>query len=844
VKHPHPGTAEGRDESSLGAGEAHADAILDAALDAVLTIDHLGRVREFNRAAESTFGYAREDVLGRKLAQLIVPPEFRDAYQRSLARLLENEARPGEGGLLGRRLEVPAMRANGEVFPAQLAISRVDLPGLPIFTACIHDLSEQSQAEERLRAAEFRYRTLVEQLPFVVYVDSPDSPVSEPLYLSPQLEALLGRTPREWLATPGLYEESIHPDDRGRVLAQKRAAYEHGSALRVEYRMLAADGRVVWVEDQSVLVQPPDGGQPFRQGFALDVTDRKLAEEAVQSAETRFRSLVEQLPLAVYVDHVDEASSNIYTSPQIEPMLGYSPEEWRTDPLLFVRLLHPDDSEQVLAAHAHTHSTREPLCLEYRLIARDGRVVWIHDEARIIDAGGTSVLQGYMLDVTERREAEERLRRQAFHDPLTGLANRALFADRVQHALVPREQSVAHAGVLFLDLDDFKGVNDTLGHLAGDTLLCDVGARLRAAVAPSHTVARLGGDEFAILVEAIDEPAAAGEVAERLLAALQPPFTVSGHELFVTASIGIAIGADADELVRAADVAMYRAKATGKAQYAYYVPTMDEAVLGRLQLIADLRRARVSEEFLLHYQPTVDLRTNAIVGLEALVRWRHPEHGVLLPGAFVPAAEETGLIVEIGRWVLAEACRYAAGWRRRLPEDPLKLSVNVSARQLQHPGFVDDVRDALAGSGLPGGALTLEITESVVAEARDDTAALLVALKELGVGLALDDFGTGYSSLSLLQHLAVDTLKVDRSFMAAVEATDGRPALVRAIVELGRALGLTVVAEGIETAGQAAALRSLGCRFAQGFYFAPPLGEPELEELLVASAGRAGSPAA
>jgi diguanylate cyclase (GGDEF)-like protein/PAS domain S-box-containing protein len=711
-----PGTKGAGDPGSprSGADRAYAAAILDAALDAVITIDYGGKVLEFNRAAESTFGYEREEVIGRELAELIVPPESREAHRRALARWTDEGPGPGAGSLLGRTVEVHAMRAGGELFPAELAISRVDLPGPPLFTACIRDISERRAAEERLRAT-----------------------------------------------------------------------------------------------------------------------------------QSRFRTLVEQLPLAVYIDAVDEVSSNIYTSPQLEPMLGYTVDEWQSDPLLFVRTLHPDDRDRALAAHAHTHSTREPLSIDYRLIARDGRVIWVHDEARVVDGGdGAPVLQGYLLDITERRAMDELLRQQAFEDPLTGLANRALFADRVQHALELREQSGGQTAVLFLDIDDFKRVNDTLGHPAGDTLLCEAGARLRAALSPSHTVARLGGDEFAILVEEDLDPAAVADVAERLLSALQEPFSIQGSELFVTASVGIAVGDDAEELLRSADVAMYRAKASGKAQHRFYNPTMDEALLGRLELIAELRQADLAEELVLHYQPAVDLRTSAIVGVEALVRWQHPTRGLLAPGEFIPAAEETLLIDGIGRWVLEEACRQAARWRQELGDRAPVMGVNVSARQLERAVLIDDVRAVLQESGLDPSDLTLEITESALAHGHDEARAGVRALQELGVRLALDDFGSGYSSLSLLQELPVDILKVDRSFVEGIETTGRRTALLRAIVEIARALGLIVVAEGVENARQAAALRRLGCPLAQGFYFARPLPEAEIDALLRVSGRQADSPAA
>jgi diguanylate cyclase (GGDEF)-like protein/PAS domain S-box-containing protein len=821
--------------NDLPRGEAYADAILDAALDAVITIDHRGSVLEFNRAAERIFGFRKQDVLGRELAALIVPPEHREGHRRALARWSEHGPGPGAGELLGSRMEVEAMRADGSVFPAELAISRVDVPGPPLFTACIRDVSDRKEAEARLHAAEFRYRTLVEQLPLISYVTS-EGDERRPLYLSPQIDVVLGYTSEHWIATPGLYERSLHPDDRERVLAENRAAYDEGAALRIEYRMVGADGRLVWVEDQSVLVHPPEGGEPFRQGFAIDITERKLAEEAVRRAELRFRTLVEQLPLTVYIDRVDDQSSNIYSSPQVEPLLGYSPEEWARNPSLFDDVLHPDDHERVLAAHARTHATGEPLNVEYRLVARDGRVVWVQDEARLIadPDGGAPVLQGYLLDVTDRKDAEDQLRHQAFHDPLTGLPNRALFMDRLEHSLLVREVG-AHAAVLFLDLDDFKAVNDSYGHPAGDALLRSVGLRLGAALSPLQTVARIGGDEFAVLVEDRNGLADVADAAERLLGQFEAPFEVEGREVFVTASVGVALGRDSDELLRTANVAMYRAKEAGGAQYVVYAPRMSEGAAGRMELVADLRRATVEEEFVLRYQPAVALATGSLVGLEALVRWQHPSRGLLAPSAFIALAEETGRIVEIGSWVLREACRQGAAWRALLPEGTdLKVTANVSPRQVRRPGLLHVVEEALKASGLEPSALTLEITESVLAGPRDELIEVLEEVTALGVDLALDDFGTGYSSLSLLHDLPVQTLKIDRAFVGALGTGGERTAFVKAIIDLAQALGLEVVGEGIETPMHANALRRLGCRVGQGFYFAGPLAASDVDELLAA----------
>jgi len=560
----------------------------------------------------------------------------------------------------------------------------------------------------------------------------------------------------------------------------------------------------------------------------------RASEERLRVAEERFRALVEQLPLVVYVDAIDDESSNIYSSPQVEAMLGYPLDEWKRDRDLFVRILHPEDRETVLDAHRRAHEG-DGLSLEYRLIARDGRVVWVHDEARTILApsGVPVALQGYLLDVTEKREAEERLRHQAFHDPLTGLPNRALFKQRVEEAIARSRPGGPGVALLILDIDDFKTVNDRFGHMDADAVLYDVGSRLRVALPPTVTVARIGGDEFAALVESDDPAGDAGKAAGAVCEALRAPTQMAGVEIFVTASIGVATGDDVDGVFRRADLAMYRAKANGKAQSVVYDRSLDDAVGERLSLLGELRRARVEEEFVLHYQPVVDLQTGAVVGAEALLRWAHPTRGIVAPNDFVPIAEESGLIVPLGCWVLQEACNQLAAWRASEPAaQALHMSVNVSARQLQATAFVDEVRAALAAAGLEPQALVLEITEAAVVHDPASAAEMLAALRSMGVGLVLDDFGTGYSSLAMLDALPFDGMKLDRTSVMRIGDSGGAVPLVRAIVDLGRALGLSLVAEGIENEHQLAELRRLGVREGQGFRFARPLPASGFEELL------------
>jgi diguanylate cyclase (GGDEF)-like protein len=473
-----------------------------------------------------------------------------------------------------------------------------------------------------------------------------------------------------------------------------------------------------------------------------------------------------------------------------------------------------------------------------------------------IDTGQGLGLVGMVQDVTDRRRLEAELAHRAFHDPLTGLANRALFADRVAHALARAGRQPETAAVLYVDLDDFKGVNDTLGHAAGDALLAVVAARLLNATRGCDTVARLGGDEFAVLLENVRDEADATTVAERVLAAVSTPAAVGGRLVGPRASVGIARaapGTSAEELLRDADTAMYDAKARGAGGLVHFAPAMREAVVTQRALEADLRAAADAGEFRLAYQPIVALDDGAggsaaggacVAGVEALLRWTHPARGAIPPAEFIPIAERTGAIMAVGRWVLEAACREAAGWRARGGAPAPSVTVNVSARQLDDAGLVDDVRSALAAAGLPAARLVLEITESALMQNTELTLARLHALKSLGVQLAVDDFGTGYSSLAYLQRFPVDVLKIDKSFVDGVALGGPDAALARTIVALGQMLGLRTVAEGVEDAAQRDHLRALGCGYAQGYLFARPLAPDALAALLSAADCAPPSPGA
>ena len=587
----------------------------------------------------------------------------------------------------------------------------------------------------------------------------------------------------------------------------------------------------------------PHRSMPFATSFGDDAASLTATAPRPAGADVAFHHLVETIPAITYthVQQLDGTPKTAYVSPQVERLLGWAPEEYLAHPEHWFVHVHPVDRERVGAAVASAIATGQPLDVEYRVTARDGRIVWLRDQATLGEASppGSQVWQGVQFDVSDSKTTESHLHLLAFYDSLTGLPNRRLCVQRLESLL--SHSPPPKVALLFIDLDRFKFINDGIGHAAGDELLTAVAQRLAARVDGYGSLARYGGDEFVATLEGI----AAADVetlAQTILDALRRPFNVNGFELSVDGTIGVAFASPEistpDALLRAADVALYRAKADGRGVYAVYDPALDRGKPDHVEREAELRRALESGEFQIAYQPVVDIATGEILSVEALLRWNHPERGLLRPSAFISFANETGLIVPLGRWVIAEACRQMRRWQEEFPAvRSLCLSVNLSGRQFRQGTLVKDVALVLDETGLAPQNLALEIKEGDALADASAIAATLREFKRLGIRVTIDDFGHGLSALGSLTRFAVDDLKIDGSRVSRLESDQQEVGIVRALVSMAKAMGLDVTAGAVESHEQLIVLRELGVDRAQGQHFAPPLMAEEIERLFRNGAG-------
>jgi diguanylate cyclase (GGDEF)-like protein/PAS domain S-box-containing protein len=778
---------------------------------------------EANDTACTLLGYARDELLEISPSSLMAADKLREINEALLteqALLSDTDLRTKDGGKLPVRIH------------ARLQV----LDGKHTVLAVCHDRRNDGTPSEALLDVERRYANIFQNAVEGIYQSTQDGRI---IRANKALARLLGYgDPGELMtAAPDIMLRSyLHPEQRTELLNRIE---KDGFYADVEFQMTRRDGSTIWVSDNSRVVRDKSGKVEYYEGTLQDITPRKLAEEALAQSEEKYRTLVDMSQDGVFLS---SRGGLVYVNGAFAAMLGYKPEEMTG--LSFSSLLAPEDrhSSNAFEEEYVLHASHELHELRFMHKDEKSRIVAAVTVAHV-PFRGTPAVTGTVRDITAQKRSEQELLKGAYHDPLTDLPNRSFFMERLQQTLehVGKRNSDRFA-VLFLDLDRFKLINDSLGHSFGDRVLVSIARRLRTCLRPADLIARYGGDEFTILVENITGLDDATAVADRVHEELARAITVDGHEVFTNASIGIVINAPhykhPDEILRDADTAMYRAKAAGKAGYVVFDDAMHESAKANLKLETDLRQGLQRSEFRVFYQPVMDLSANKLSGFEALVRWEHPTQGLLGPEHFLAVAEETGLIIPIGWWVMETACAQFAAWKKKfkhLGED-ITMSVNIANRQFAHWVLPQRVARVLDVTGIKPKNLCLEITETVFMDNPALAVETIARLRSVGVNLQMDDFGTGYSSLSALRRFKIDTLKIDRSFITGIEKARADRAIVRTITVLAADLGMDVVAEGIEDARQVELLRALGCRKGQGYFFSKPMSVPDADKYLAALA--------
>lgn len=788
--------------------------------NAALLRDPEGTILAVNAAFEALFGLEAGEVVGDDLRAVLFPvgdgdPD--DSWSLAGAAFLRETRWQAMGGVAV------------DVTVTQFPVGTVD--DKPVSCVIYRDISNRRRAEEQLRAAERKYRSIFENAVEGIFQTTPQGRYLE---VNRTLARIYGfQTIPEMVEyfrdiKNQLYVDPSRRDDFVRELAATDEVHNFESQIRKK------DGTVIWISENARVVRNARGEPEYYEGTVVDITARKRAEAELATQRAYFSQLFANSPQAITL--IDMHRNIVDANKGFEALFGYRIEDIQGFGMR--DFIVPDalmtECENLRVAILAGKSVMRETVRHHK----DGRAIPVSMIGFPIEIGGETQGIVYIYqDISERKAFEEQITHQAFHDALTGLPNRSLLADRLDRALTrAKRHGDAQYAVLMIDLDKFKGINDTLGHLAGDVLLKEVARRLSSCVRSMDTVARLGGDEFAIILEELRAKKEVMAVVERIGTTLGKPLNLCGTTVTIGASIGIVLRtreyASAEDILRDADIAMYRAKEQGRGAM-IFDRRMHQEILDTMSLEAELRLALTRGELFLHYQPIVSVHDGGIEGFEALVRWDHPIRGIVPPTRFIPLAEETGLILPLGRFVISEACRQLRDWQREIPEAAgLSVSVNVSCRQFVKDGLVEHVAAVLAETGLDPAGLKLEITESVLMHDPRHTARELSRLKALGVKIAIDDFGTGYSSLSYLRQLPIDHLKIDRSFISGEADSGESQEIVKSIISLARSLGLTVVAEGVERADQLERLRRADCDKAQGFMFSRPVGREDAARLI------------
>jgi diguanylate cyclase (GGDEF)-like protein/PAS domain S-box-containing protein len=782
-------------------------AIFGATIDAIVT--------SWNAAAEELFGWKAEEIIGQPLS-VLAPGGWSSEQVQVRARL--------NAGGAAERFESTRRRKDGTLVDVLITASRaIDEAGNVVGLSVIaHDITESRLAQRALEASQRRLAEAQQ----IAHVGSFELDVVTGEWTrSAEQCRILGLDPaRE--ADPGEFVSMIHPDDRSVFGDAWADATQCGVPVDFALRITRADSQQRHIRVRALPEVAADGTVVRLAGTVLDDTEQIEAERVRRAAEARFEIIFEQAGIGAVILGLDGVPSRVNAAAC--ELLARPADQLVGRP--WTDYNHPDDAAPGPAVRARLAAGHDTFEDERRYVRPDGSVVWASTHVTLVRdaAGEPHYLLAQLADITARKQLEHELAHQALHDSLTGLPNRALLTDRLVHSLAGSRRRGWQLGVLFLDLDGFKMVNDSLGHACGDDVLRQAADRIGRAIRPGDTVARFGGDEFVVVCDEVSDQEIE-RIAVRILDALSQPCHIGAQEVSVTASLGIALAdqdATPESLLRDSDAAMYLAKERGQGRFELFDQVLRDKADRLLATASALRHALDRGEFLVHYQPIVDLGTGAMVGAEALLRWQHPDRGLVSPAEFIPTAEETGLIVAIGAWVLEQACRQLVVWQ--VSEPSMTVAVNLSVRQMLAPDIAGMIEGVLERTGARPGSVCLELTESVFMEDVDYFARTLSSLKALGVQLAIDDFGTGYSSLSYLKRFPVDAVKVDRAFVDGLGTDPHHSALVAAIIAMADALGLEVIAEGVETGDQLAGLRKLGCQQAQGFYLARPMPAADL----------------